>query len=317
MGWINIAHLHLLLNHVPTVATIVGLGLLLLAFVRRDSHLTWASFELFFIIALATLPVYLSGAAAEGQIQGVAGVSGPAIELHGDSALLAFLSMEITGLAAWLGLWQFRRASRPSRPTLGAVLLLSIVTIVLMTQAATLGGEIRHPEIRAEQEVADESADVVRGPLSAASVASFVNDRQWVWPAAETLHFVGLCLVFGVLLALNLRILGAMKALPFSALHGLLPWAMAGFGLNLVTGMLFFVSAADQYTQNGAFYWKVAFIGLAGAHFLYLTVFGRTWRLQPGDEAPPIDKLVAVCGIGMWVGVIYAGRMLPFLGNAF
>ena len=90
-----------------------------------------------------------------------------------------------------------------------------------------------------------------------------------------------------------------------------------GFGLNLITGMLFFIAAASQYTENIAFYWKVVFLALAGAHFLYLTVFDRTWTLSPGQEAPALDKLVAASGIGAWVGVIYWGRMLPFIGNAF
>lgn len=315
MTWINLAHLHLLLNHVPTVATVVAFGLLLLAFVRRNPHLTWTSFELFFLIALITLPVYLTGVAAEAQVEGLGGISAPSMRAHEDAALLAFIVMEMTGLAAWLGLWQFRRAARPSAAIVGAVLLFAVATIALMTRAATLGGEIHHPEIRAETGEGPET--VVRGILSAESVSSFVNDRQWVWPAAETIHFMGLCLVFGVLIAVNLRILGVMKALPFSTLHSLLPWGMLGFGVNLVTGMLFFIAASDQYTQNSTFYWKVIFIGLAGAHFLYLTVFGRTWKLQPGDEAPSLDKAVAACGIGAWVGVIYAGRMLPFLGNAF
>ena len=87
--------------------------------------------------------------------------------------------------------------------------------------------------------------------------------------------------------------------------------------MNLITGMLFFIAAANQYTQNVAFYWKVAFLLGAGAHFLYLTVFSKTWGLKIGEEAAALDKLVAMTGIGLWVGVIYWGRMLPFIGNAF
>ncbi len=79
----------------------------------------------------------------------------------------------------------------------------------------------------------------------------------------------------------------------------------------------FFIAAASQYTENIAFLWKVIFLALAGAHFLYLTVFSRTWAMQVGTEAAPIDKLVAAGGIASWVGVIYWGRMLPFIGNAF
>jgi len=90
-----------------------------------------------------------------------------------------------------------------------------------------------------------------------------------------------------------------------------------GFGLNLVTGMLFFIGSPDQYIENVAFHWKVVFLGLAGVHFLYLTVFRRTWMLNTGDEARSFEKVVAASALGVWAGVIFWGRMLPFLGTAF
>jgi hypothetical protein len=139
----------------------------------------------------------------------------------------------------------------------------------------------------------------------------------WVWPAAETLHFIGLSLLVGILTTMNLRLLGALKGIPFPALHRLLPWAMLGFGVNLITGMLFFIAASRQYVENEPFYWKVVFLMLAGANLLYLTVFGNTWALKQGEDAAWADKAIAVSAMGLWVGVIYCGRMLPFLGNAF
>ena len=61
---VNLAHLHLLLNHVPTVGSVVALGLLLLAFVRRDEPLKLVGLEVLFAIAVLTLPAYMSGVAA-------------------------------------------------------------------------------------------------------------------------------------------------------------------------------------------------------------------------------------------------------------
>jgi hypothetical protein len=201
------------------------------------------------------------------------------------------------------------------RASVGAVLLLSAVTMTLMARAATIGGEIRHPEILVSPDAATVGAPT--GWLTSGTIGDFVSQYPWVWPAAEALHFLGLCLVLGVLLAVNLRVLGAMKPLSFATLHRLLPWGMLGFGLNLATGMLFFVAATDQYTENIAFLWKVVFLVVAGAHFLYLTVFSGAWSLTIDADAAPLDKLVAAVGIGSWVGVIYWGRMLPFIGNAF
>lgn len=315
MGSLTIPHLHLLLNHVPTVGSVAGVGLLLLALVRRNDQLLGASLEVLFVVALATLPVYLTGAAAGDAIAGLDGVSAEAIRTHETAALLAFVWMQFTGFAAWLVLWQGRRLAHLPRASVGAVVLLSIITLALMGRAATIGGEIRHPEILVGPAAA--SAGAPTGWLQGAVIADFVTQYPWVWPAAEALHFFGLCLVLGVLLAVNLRILGAMKGLSFAALHRLLPWGMLGFALNLVTGMLFFIAAATQYTANIAFLWKAIFLGLTGAHFLYLTVFSNTWTLKVGADAAALDKLVAAGGIGAWVGVIYWGRMLPFIGNAF
>lgn len=312
---INIPHLHLLLNHVPTVGTVVGLGLLLLALARRNDHLVHASLEVLFGVALLTLPVYLTGVAAEEAIQGLSGVRPEAIKTHEAAALWGFMGMQVTGMIAWLALWQSRRNSRASRSAVASVLLLAVLTTAMMARAATIGGEIRHPEITGNPAAIEVGAPT--GWLTSERIGTFVTDFPWVWPAAETLHFLGLCLVFGVLLAVNLRILGAMKGLSFAAMHRLLPWGILGLGMNLITGMLFFIAAANQYTQNVAFYWKVAFLLGAGAHFLYLTVFSKTWGLKIGEEAAALDKLVAMTGIGLWVGVIYWGRMLPFIGNAF
>ena len=142
----------------------------------------------------------------------------------------------------------------------------------------------------------------------------------WVWPAAEAVHFLGLSLSFGVLLAVNLRILGMMKQIPFADVHRLLPWGMLGLGANLITGMFFFVGQPAQYTSS-PFYWKIAFLMIAGANFLFLTVFGRAWRradtVDAGFDGSAGDKAMALVSIASWFGVLYAGRMLPFLGKSF
>jgi hypothetical protein len=140
---------------------------------------------------------------------------------------------------------------------------------------------------------------------------------SWLWPASESLHFIGLCLLFGVVLAGNLRILGFMKNASFVDVHRLLPWGVWGFVINSVTGMLFFIGQAFQYIENPAFHLKILCILLAGADVLYLTWHDEVWELGPGDAAPPMVKVLAASQIVLWVGVIYFGRMLPYLGNAF
>ena len=59
----NAPHLHLILNHVPTIGTAIALGLLLLSLLRRQEPLRRVSLEVFYVLALLTLPAYLSGVA--------------------------------------------------------------------------------------------------------------------------------------------------------------------------------------------------------------------------------------------------------------
>jgi len=310
----NAPHLHLILNHVPTVGTAIALGLLVLSLLRRNQELTRVSLEVFCVITLVTLPAYLSGVATQLAIENLPDVSKAAITRHHDGALLAYVFLLATGASAWLGLWHFRRVSRPSGANVAIVLLLSVVTLTLMAGAATMGGEVRHPEILA-QGVAP-SVDTPAW-ITAASVAALVTDHTWLWPAAEVLHFVGLWLLFGVVLLVNLRMLGMMKAAPFSALHRLLPWAVLGLGINLVTGMLWVIGTPEMYMMNVSFFWKMGFLMLAGANLIYVTTFDEPWSVGAGDDAPLTSKAMAASAIVLWVCVMYFGRMLPFLGNSF
>jgi hypothetical protein len=316
---VNFAHLHLVMNHVPTVGAVAALGLLLLAFVRRNEHLEHAGLETLFVIAVLTLPVFVSGVGAHQDMRGRADISVRAVMMHQDAALIGFTIMEFAGFVAWVALWQWRSQGRAARGLVVAAVVLLIAAIGVMGWTANLGGDIRHPEIHAAGIPAPAEGDAQRFMSSAISRLAVYS--LWAWPAAETLHFLGLSLSFGVLIAVNLRILGVIPHIPFSEVHRLLPWGMLGFGVNLITGMFFFVGQPAQYTSSSVFDWKIVFLMIAGANFLYLTVFGKAWRRTEGGDskfdASLADKAMAVLSIVAWLGVLYAGRMLPFLGKSF
>jgi len=320
---LNVVHVHLIANHVPTVGLVVALSLLLVAFAKKDEELKRITLGVFFVIALMTLPIYISGSAADIAIKDRPDISAAAVRAHKDVALVACALMGVVGAASWFGLWQARRTSRLPQGTVAAVLLVSTLTLVLMARTATLGGEIRHPEMTGGAFTASDAASAAEpavpeaGWLTTTAIAAFVINTSWVWQASETVHFIGMCLLIGVLLAVNLRVLGMIKRVPFQALHRLLPLAILGFGLNAASGMLFFVAAPDQYTQNPSFFWKLAFIFVAGVQVFYLTVFDKTWVLGPGDDAAVTPKIVAASGLFLWFGVVFWGTMLPFLGLRF
>src|SRR5438067_1157039 len=145
----NMAHVHLLLNHFPTIGFGIGLGLILVSVIGKKEQLMRASLVIFLLVAALGIPTYLSGNAAQELLQDRTDISQTLVRAHEDAALLGFVFMEITGFIAWLSLWQFRLISRMPRWSIPPVLILSLVTFGLMARAANIGGEIRHPEIQA------------------------------------------------------------------------------------------------------------------------------------------------------------------------
>ncbi len=311
----NFVHLHLLLNHVPTVGTIVALGVLLLAFAKRSEELKRGALALFFAIALVSLPTYMTGYSAQKAIKDHPGISNALIQRHQSAALFALIFMEATGVVAWFGLWQGRKPTGASRWNGPVVVLLATVTIGLMASAANIGGQISHPEIMSPGE--GPASAIAPAMLTTPRIGRFQFTHAYAWPALESLHFIGLSLLFGVALVGNLRILGLMKNASFVDVHRLLPWGVGGFVINAVTGMMFFAGAAGQYIDNPAFHLKVLCMLLVGFNVLYLTLFDEVWALGPGDNAPMSAKVMAASQVCLWVGVIYFGRMLPYIGNAF
>jgi len=147
-------------------------------------------------------------------------------------------------------------------------------------------------------------------------VGNYVRDTPWPWVTAETLHFVGLSILIGVLALINLRLLGFMKNFSPTLLMRLLPWGMVGYAINAMTGMLFFAASPQQYYDNPAFFWKLIFLMLGGANIVYFT-FDHGWQVEAGREVPSLSKILAVSSLFLWIGVMYWGSMLPFIGNAF
>lgn len=314
----DLVHLHLLLNHFPTVGMIVGFGLFLLAVLKKSEDLKRGAMAVFFAIALLSLPTYMSGYSAQKSLRGVRTVSQEVIGLHQRSALFALIFMEATGILAWYGLWNARkRVSIGPRITAAAV-LLSAATIGLMGSAANVGGEIRHPEILNDPQAAIATEGILAPRwLASEFITKYQYNHPWAWKTLETIHFIGLCLLFGVVLVTNLRLLGWMRNAPLEGFHRLLPWGVWGFVANSVTGMLFFIGQAFQYIENPAFHLKMLCILIAGADVLYLTWHEDVWELDAGATTPALVKVLAASQIVLWVGVIYFGRMLPYIGNAF
>lgn len=159
--------------------------------------------------------------------------------------------------------------------------------------------------------------------LKTQAIADFFRHYAWGWPLMETLHFVGLSLLVGIVGMFDLRLLGVAKSLPVAPLRRLLPWAVFGFILAVSSGLMFVEGveaniSIHPYVVLVNDIWlelKLLFIFLAGVNLLafYLTGMSRAVdALGPGEDAPLLAKVIAGTSLFLWIGVMYFGRLIPF-----
>jgi len=251
---VNLAHVHLVLNHFPIIGTIVGLALFLVSLVGDNHDLKKASLIIFAVMALLSLPTFFSGVGAQGAIQDLPGVSADLIDRHEGAAILALFFMELTGAFSLAGLWQSHKFSKPTGCNVVSVLLLSLITVGLMARVGTTGGDIRHPETWASSNPAANEGTL--GSIahafepSPSKFTDLMTANKFWWAFMMALHFIGLVMIVGAVGALDLRMLGFAKQFPIAPMHGLVPWALAGFAINVTSGVLAFIGMPIFYTYD-------------------------------------------------------------------
>lgn len=146
-----------------------------------------------------------------------------------------------------------------------------------------------------------------------------VMNSPWGWPFMESLHFIGLSLLLGTVGLFDLRMLGFMKAIPLTALHRYIKFGVAGFLINVCTGVMFVTTAPDQYIYNPSFQTKIAFMLVAGLNMLlfYLWAYRAVVAPAPTEQAQRLGRLFALVSLVCWLGVITGGRLITFYRPPF
>ena len=142
-------------------------------------------------------------------------------------------------------------------------------------------------------------------------IADFMNSA-WGWPIIESLHFVGLSLLVGMIGLFDLRMLGLGKGIPLSALHKLTPFGIAGYLLNVATGSMFLVTMPDQYVFNPAFHMKLWFMLFAGINMVafYSFAFTQVKATPPLAQVENKAKVMALVSLACWTLIILCGRLI-------
>ena len=140
---------------------------------------------------------------------------------------------------------------------------------------------------------------------------------SWLWPASESLHFIGLCMLIGGAGLLDLRLMGLFRGLAIRHVKALMPWAIGGFLINAVTGALFLIMQPHLYLSSAVWWAKVAFLGIAAVNALFFEtrLAVPALALHPDADTSRTMKVIGAVSLFSWFAVLYCGRMLPYLGT--
>ena len=158
--------------------------------------------------------------------------------------------------------------------------------------------------------------EIIAEEIFGTPLNQWVVGTYWLWPLLEIIHFIGLSLLIGGLIVVDLSLVGVLRSGRWVDSHRLLPAVVVGFFLNLVTGVLFFVGDPMRYSVNIAFQAKMILILVAGLNALYYH-----HRLMPvlaldkiGQSSIKI-KIVGLLSLTSWFTVLALGRLIPYLGT--
>ena len=152
----DLAHLHLITNHIPVIGTGFGILLLLFGMFRKSTELQVAAYILFIISTFGVIIAYFTGGPAVESVEYIYDVSENSIEAHGDAARITYIGMLILAILSIIALLIISK--NPSRSSGVAQIILLVAAIIFGMAAYTsnLGGKIRHTEINQKNTKADD-----------------------------------------------------------------------------------------------------------------------------------------------------------------
>ena len=133
------------------------------------------------------------------------------------------------------------------------------------------------------------------------------------YPTILALHTVGLAMLVGASVAVDLRLLGVARASSLSAAIPLFRLMWVGLAINAVTGVLLFMADAVHKAGQPVFWVKL--LCIAGAVAILVTIRSRVARAEPGVPTPITgrDRRLALASLLLWTGAIVAGRLMAYL----
>lgn len=145
-------------------------------------------------------------------------------------------------------------------------------------------------------------------------VAVYLRRSLYLYPFVNACHILGIALLVGGIVPVDLRILGLAAGPPLgAAARALARFAAAGLVLAVATGFLLFSVQPLEYAANPAFLAKVTLVAVGAGNALLLRA-SRAWRMAEidGDIGPGL-KVGAAVSLLVWIAALFAGRAIAFV----
>jgi hypothetical protein len=130
-----------------------------------------------------------------------------------------------------------------------------------------------------------------------------------------SLHAIGMGLLVGASVVIDLRLLGVARELPLAPLKGLYRIIWIGFWIQIVSGALLLIAYPTKALTNPDFYIKLTLIGIAVTvmHLIRKRVFADSTMAE--SDMMMKGKALAVWSLVLWAGAVTAGRLLAYTYN--
>ncbi|HEU4935139.1 MAG TPA: hypothetical protein VFT39_01715 [Vicinamibacterales bacterium] len=140
------------------------------------------------------------------------------------------------------------------------------------------------------------------------------SDSIWTYPTVLTLHTVGMAILVGASLVINLRILQVAGAIPLQRLQPLYRFVWIGFAVNLSSGLVLFVTEAADRVVDPVFYVKICSI-VAALSFGMVVKRNAIDRSDRQPAASARSRFLAAASLALWAVAIVSGRLMAYLKN--
>jgi hypothetical protein len=152
--------------------------------------------------------------------------------------------------------------------------------------------------------------------LEATPFGAIARESLYGFQILVAMHILGLTLSVGVLLWVDLRMLGVeIGTAGVFALHrALLPWFATGFAIMLISGAALFSGFATAAVENRYFWVKMAAIALAGvnAAWFHWRAAGEPSAADAVTPPPAAFRFAGLTSIALWAVAILCGRMMSY-----